>query len=124
MKKSGPTNLPASVDARPRREKRLTDAYTSEKPRLMARLRAGGRSLEEAEDLVHDVYAETIERLPLIDTILNLPAWLNGLLTKRLVDRWRHEKVRRAAGEVDVAEETLAEIMASAGLDPLDSFVR
>jgi len=43
---------------------RLDGAYRSEKPRLIARLRAAGRTLEEAEDLVHDVYAETMERLP------------------------------------------------------------
>ena len=30
---------------------RLEKAYKSEKPRLLARLRAVGRSLEEAEDL-------------------------------------------------------------------------
>lgn len=29
--------------------RRLTDAYREEKPRLLARLRAAGRTLEEAE---------------------------------------------------------------------------
>ena len=41
----------------------LEKAYRSEKPRFMARLRAAGRTLEEAEDLIHDVYVETMERL-------------------------------------------------------------
>ena len=53
---------------------RLEKAYETEKPRLLARLRAAGRTLEEAEDLVHDVYAETVERLPLVAGIRNLPA--------------------------------------------------
>ena len=104
--------------------KRLEEAYRSEKPRLLARLRAAGRSLEEAEDLVHDVYAETMERLPLVAGIVNLPAWINSLFTRRMIDAWRHERVRTAAGETDVAEETLREIIAGAGLDPLDDFVR
>lgn len=46
----------------------------------MAHLRAVGRSLEEAEDLIHDVYAETMERFSLIVGIRNLPAetaWMN-----------------------------------------------
>jgi RNA polymerase sigma factor (sigma-70 family) len=103
---------------------RLEQAYTGEKPRLMARLRAAGRTLEEAEDLVHDVYAEVMERLPLVPQIRNLPAWINSLVTRRLIDSWRHERVRIAAGETDVTEETLREIIAGVGLDPLDGFIR
>jgi DNA-directed RNA polymerase specialized sigma24 family protein len=90
---------------------RLAGVYKSEKPRLLARLRAAGRSLEEAEDLVHDVYAETMEHLHLVATIVNLPAWINSLFTRRLIDAWRHERVRAASGEIDVAEDTLREIM-------------
>ncbi len=104
--------------------RRLEQAYTSEKPRLLSRLRAAGRTLEEAEDLVQDVYAETMERLSLVGNILNLPAWINSLVTRRVIDAWRHERVRLRSGETDVAEETLAEIIADTGLDPEDSYVR
>jgi RNA polymerase sigma factor (sigma-70 family) len=104
--------------------RRLTRAYESERPRFLARLRAAGRTLEEAEDLVHDVYAETMERLPLVSGIRNLPAWINSLFTRRLIDAWRHERVRAASGETDVAEDTLREIIAGTGLDPEDGFVR
>lgn len=103
---------------------RLAKAYTSEKPRFLARLRAAGRTLEEAEDIVHDVYAETMERLHLVAGIANLPAWINALFTRRLIDAWRHDRVRTAAGETDVAEETLREIICGVGLDPQDGFVR
>jgi DNA-directed RNA polymerase specialized sigma24 family protein len=58
---------------------RFVNAYQSEKPKLLARLRAAGKTLEEAEDLVHDVYAETLERLaeaipgsPVLDRRLTL----------------------------------------------------
>jgi len=103
---------------------RLEQAYTSEKPRLVSRLRAAGRTLEEAEDLVQDVYAETMERLSLVTGILNLPAWINSLLTRRMIDSWRHERVRSRAGETEVAEETLYEIIADTGLDPEDTYIR
>jgi len=103
---------------------RLEKAYRSEKPRFLSRLRAAGRTLEEAEDIVHDVYAETLERLHLVADIVNLPAWINVLFSRRLIDAWRHEKVRVASGETDVAEETLREIISGVGLDPLDAFVR
>ena len=105
-------------------QQRLVRAYESEKPRFLARMRAAGRTLEEAEDLVHDVYAETVERLPLVAGIRNLPAWINSLFTRRLIDSWRHDRVRAASGEIDVAEDTLREIIAGTGLDPLDGYVR
>jgi RNA polymerase sigma factor (sigma-70 family) len=103
---------------------RLAETYTREKPRLLARLRAAGRTLEEAEDLVHDVYAEVMEHLPLVAGIRNLPAWINSMVTRRMIDNWRHERVRDASGETDVSEDTLQEIISSVGLDPQDGFVR
>jgi RNA polymerase sigma factor (sigma-70 family) len=104
--------------------RRLEEAYHSEKPRLLARLRAAGRSLEDAEDLVHDVYAEVMGHLPLVAGIQNLSAWINSLFTRRLIDSWRHERARVASGETDVAEETLREIISAVGLDPLDAVIR
>ncbi len=105
-------------------EKRLSRAYETEKPKLMARIRSAGKSLEETEDLIHDVYTETWGRLDRLVNIINLPAWLNSLVSRRLIDAWRHEKVRKMAGETNVAEETLREVMAGVGLDPLDAYVR
>ena len=105
-------------------QERLSRAYETEKPKLMARIRAAGKTMEETEDLIHDVYTETWGRLDRLVNIINLPAWLNSLVTRRLIDAWRHEKVRKMTGETDVAEETLREVIASVGLDPLDAYVR
>ncbi len=105
-------------------ENRLARAYESEKPRLQARVRAAGKTWEETEDLIHDVYMETWGRLNRLGSILNLPAWLNSLVTRRLIDSWRHEKVKQSAGETDTAEETLQEVISGVGLDPIDTYVR
>lgn len=105
-------------------QKRLESAYESEKPRLMARMRSAGKSLEEAEDLVHDVFAEIAEGLDFLAGVNNLPGWIHRLFTRRMIDAWRHEKVRRSSGETNVSEETLNEIISETGLDPLDQFVR
>ena len=74
--------------------------------------------------MIQDAYTETMERLHLVTTILNLPAWINSLVTRRMIDAWRHERVRTAVGETDVTEETLQEIIADTGLDPLDVTIR
>lgn len=99
-------------------------AYYSERKQLTTRLRSMGRSLEDAEDMVHDLYAELLERIPFYSEIKNISAWLNSLLTKRLIDVKRHEQVRKKTGETDVAEETLREIISGTGLNPLDNFIR
>ncbi|THB62624.1 MAG: RNA polymerase sigma factor [Spirochaetaceae bacterium] len=105
-------------------KERLARAYQTEKHKLTKRARAAGRSWEEAEDLIHDVYVETWGSLGKIAEIANLPAWLNSLVTRRLIDAWRHDKVKKQAGEIDTAEETLREVIAGAGLDPRDSYIR
>lgn len=104
--------------------RRVENVYRSEKHRFMARLRAAGQTLEEAEDFIHDVYAETLERWDLLADVRSLPAWINSLFSRRMIDAWRHEKVRKAVGETDVAEETLREIISGVGLNPLDEFVQ
>jgi len=104
--------------------KRLERAYESDKAGFTRRLRAAGRSLEEAEDIVHDLYTETMQHLPIIAEIRNLSAWMNSLFRRRMIDAWRHDKAKKAAGETDVAEETLHEIISGTGINPLDGFVR
>ena len=62
--------------------------------------------------------------MPIIAEIRNLSAWMNSLFRRRMIDDWRRTKVRKAAGETDVAEETLHQIIVATGLNPLDGFVR
>lgn len=105
-------------------KRRLEGAYTSEKGRFLSRLRSAGRSLEEAEDIVHDVYAEVMERLPIVAGIGNLPAWINTVFTRRVIDAWRHDRVRVRSGETGISEETIREIVDGVGVDPADTCVR
>ena len=63
-------------------------------------------------------------KLDRLTSIISLSAWLNSLVTRRLIDLWRHEKIRRTAGETTLAEETLREVIFEIGLNPLDSYVR
>ncbi len=91
-----------------------------DRTRLLARVRAAGRTLQEAEDLVQDVFAEAWSKLPFAG-IRNLSAWLNALFTRRLIDAWRRDQGPR---HPEVAEDTWQELLADIGLDPLDAYVR
>jgi DNA-directed RNA polymerase specialized sigma24 family protein len=92
--------------------RRLEDAYPREITRLLARLRAAGRTLEEVGILVHDVYAEILERMPLMPGSRNLRVWIHSLVNRRMIDSWRNDPVRTACGETGVAEEMLREVIA------------
>ena len=111
-----------SNDASTDHSQQLDRAYQNDRPQLLARMRAAGRTLQEAEDLVHDVYVEAWSKLPFAG-IRNLSAWINTLFTRRLIDLWRSEK-RREVVHPEVAEEVWQEILADVGLNPLDGFVR
>ncbi len=102
---------------------RVAEAYSREKPRFISRLKRAGKTIQETEDLIHDAYAEMMERISLVPDIRNLGAWINALLGRRLIDAWRHERVRRSAGEIAISEETLEEIISEVGLDPHDGYV-
>ncbi|OQX28545.1 MAG: hypothetical protein B0D92_08330 [Spirochaeta sp. LUC14_002_19_P3] len=104
--------------------KRIEKAYLSERPRFLKRLRSLGRTLEEAEDLIHDVYADVLENISPAVCILNLPACLNTMLRRRIIDTWRHSRMRAAKGETEVSEEVLREVISGAGLNPLDTYVQ
>lgn len=104
--------------------RRLADAFSADSSGYLARLRRAGKSLEEAEDVVQDVWAEAIEKLPLLSGVTNISAWVNTLFGRRVIDAWRQEKGRQKVEHPGVADETLEEIIAGAGMDPLDTFVR
>ncbi|MBU0954155.1 MAG: RNA polymerase sigma factor [Spirochaetes bacterium] len=105
-------------------QKRIEQTYRNQKPRLIARFRRAGRTIEEAEDLVQEVYAETLARLAIVPGILNLPAWIYSLFMRQMIDFWRQGKVRQASGEIKISEEALREIIAETGLDPQDICIR
>lgn len=80
-------------------EERLSRAYKTENPRLMARIRAAGKTMEETEDLIHDVYTETWGRLDRSVNIINLHPWLNSLVTRRLIDAYVRQCMVEAQDE-------------------------
>ena len=65
---------------------RLEESYIQDRSSLFARVRAAGRTLEEAEDILQDLYAEALDKIPLLPEIRNLGGWLQTLLTRRIID--------------------------------------
>lgn len=101
----------------------IETAYRNDGSRLLARAKRLTRNREDAEDALQDAFASALGSLDLLAAVSNLPGWLFTALRNRLSDLWRREAVRKHAGEVRVAAETLAEIAEATGLQPGDQSV-
>ncbi len=103
---------------------RLEAAYRKERGNLLAFAVRMGRNVQEAEDVLQEVFASALSRLELFSALGNPSGWLVTAVRNRMLDLWRRARTRRAAGEVDVAEETIDEIVQAVGFDPADQAVR
>jgi RNA polymerase sigma factor (sigma-70 family) len=106
------------------RKKRIEAAYRENGNRLLESARRAVRNPADAEDAVQDVFLRLVENMDVVDSILNLPAWIYRGVRNRVIDLWRHARAKRRAGETDVSAETLEEVMTAAGFDPADQFIR
>jgi len=79
---------------------------------------------EDAEDILQDVFLGAMASLDALASVENIPAWIFSSVRNRVIDLWRKRKTRRQAGETEVSEETIGEILDATGLDPLDAVVR
>jgi len=114
----------SGAEFRPGMKARIEDAYRTQRGHFVAHAHRGGRSVEDAEDIVQDVVLKSLESVDAYTDIASVGAWIFGSIGKRVIDWWRHDQVRRKVGEVDVADETIAEIVAATGLNPADALVR
>lgn len=87
---------------------RLSRAYNTEKSRLTARIRAAGKSWEETEDLIHDVYAETWGLLILSSVLFkDMPS--GGSDSCKGSDRRRRRELRKLIDEELIHPESPSE---------------
>jgi RNA polymerase sigma factor (sigma-70 family) len=104
-------------------------AYRAQRQGLLRWIERATHGLADAEDILHDAFANALAsplssaRRPL-EVVENLPAWLFAAVRNRVYDLWRRREVRLRAGESEVAEEAIAEIVAATGLDPADMAAR
>lgn len=90
-------------------------------------LRLGGRVANrfmDAEDVVHDAFVSALSRVNVGGAVGDSAAWIYTGIRNRLIDLWRRERVHRDKGEVNVAQETLEEIVCATGFDPADAVVQ
>jgi RNA polymerase sigma factor (sigma-70 family) len=99
-------------------------AYRAQRQGLIRWIEKATHGLADAEDVLHDAFANALASLSPLDVVENLPAWLFAAVRNRVYDLWRRRDARRRAGESEIAQEAISEIVAATGLDPADMAAR
>jgi RNA polymerase sigma factor (sigma-70 family) len=105
--------------------------FLKEKDRLLSFIRNRVNTVEEAEDILQDVFFQFVSGFETIESIDRVTSWLFSVARNKIIDRYRRESTRpqRAdfagrAGMEDDAPLTLQEILPDFGNTPEDSYLR
>lgn len=102
--------------------RRIEASYRANRVGFLHRARRRGAA--EAEDVVQDAFLAALNNLDSFAQVADPTAWIYTAIGNRLIDLWRRDRTRQSAGQIDVAEETLREIVCATGLDPQDAVVQ
>jgi len=102
---------------------RLEKVYRSERNSLLGFIRSRTGSLEEAEDLLQDVFFQAIRAASVTEPIENVVGWLYTIARNKIIDRYR-----RRRNDVSLQQErediTLEELLADSGINIEKEFIR
>jgi RNA polymerase sigma factor (sigma-70 family) len=105
--------------------------FLKEKDRLLSFIRNRVSYVEEAEDILQDVFYQFVAGYDTIESLDRVTSWLFSVARNKIIDRYRRDAVRpkkadfatQAGTEEDVPL-TLQEILPDLGNTPEDSFFK
>jgi RNA polymerase sigma factor (sigma-70 family) len=107
------------------------ETFLREKDRLLSFIRSRVSSLEEAEDILQDVFYQFVAGYETIESLDRITSWLFSVARNKIIDRYRREssRPRKAdlnlpSGQEDDVPLTLQEILPDFGNTPEDTFLR
>jgi RNA polymerase sigma factor (sigma-70 family) len=105
--------------------------FLKEKDRLLNFIRHRVSSVEEAEDILQDVFYQFVTGFESIESLDRVTSWLFSVARNKIIDRYRRDAARPKrtdlgyqTGVDDDAPLTLQEILPDLGNTPEDSFFR
>lgn len=105
--------------------------FLREKDRLLGFIRNRVSSLEEAEDILQDVFYQFVAGYETIESLDRVTSWLFSVARNKIIDRYRRDAGRpqradfaATAAADEEAPLTLQDILPDLGNTPEDSFLR
>ena len=99
---------------------RLSVAYQRERSRLLGFIRARVSNGDDAEDILHDVFAQAVRSPNVLASVDDLVAWLFRVARNRVVDWYRRRGRRRETSldaRTDDGAASLGELIADSGIE-------
>jgi RNA polymerase sigma factor (sigma-70 family) len=87
------------------RDARLAQIVERERRRLQRFIRRRVADLDEADDILQDVFYELVRADRLMEPIEQVSAWLARVARNRIIDRFRRRKPQRSTADVAVVGE-------------------
>ena len=107
------------------------ETFLKEKDRLLHFIRNRVSTVEEAEDIMQDVFYQFVTGFESIESIDRVTSWLFSVARNKIIDRYRRDSSRPQrtdlgwhAGNEEDGPITLQEILPDLGNTPEDSFFR
>jgi RNA polymerase sigma factor (sigma-70 family) len=105
--------------------------FLKEKDRLLGFIRNRVSTVEEAEDILQDVFYQFIAGYETIESLDRVTSWLFSVARNKIIDRYRRDSARPKRSELEVlagsddgAPLTLQEILPDFGNTPEDLYLR
>jgi RNA polymerase sigma factor (sigma-70 family) len=103
---------------------RLEKVYRSERKSLLGFIRSRIGSLEEAEDVLQDVFFQAIRAASVTDPIENVVGWLYRIARNKIIDRYRRKKDTISLQQQEREDATLEDLLADSGIDTEKEVIR
>ena len=95
---------------------RLEKVYRNERSSLLGFIRSRTGSLEEAEDLLQDVFFQAIRAASVTEPIENIVGWLYTIARNKIIDRYRRKR-NTVSLQQEREELTLEELLTDSGIN-------
>lgn len=107
------------------------NTFLKERDKLLGFIRSRVSSIEEAEDILQDVFVQFVAGFESIESIDRVTSWLYSVARNKIIDRYRRDAVRPrradlegAAALDDEAPLSLQEILPDLGNTPESALLR
>lgn len=95
---------------------RLEKVYRSERNSLLGFIRSRTGSLEEAEDLLQDVFFQAIRAASVTEPIENIVGWLYTIARNKIIDHYRRKR-NIVSLQQEKEDVTLEELLTDSGIN-------
>lgn len=104
----------------------IQEAYRKERGRLLGYIRSKISSEEDAEDILQDVFFNTIENVSVTQSIENIAGWLYTVARNKIVDWYRKKRAPavRHQAEPETAGSSLDDLLAELRFNPEHAYYR